>query len=98
MKALILMVMLGHSADVSTSLVAFHNGAHEMNPLILSERPVPFIAQAVVFSGVEAVLLHKLAKHHPTAARRLAWIQFSCSMGAATNNTIVIHRLYQQRR
>lgn len=93
MKTVLLLVILGHSVDITTSLVAFDKGGHEMNPLVISQAPAPFIIEGAAVSLGEIYVLKKIAKKHPKIAKTLGYIQFSVSMGAGTNNILAIDRL-----
>jgi hypothetical protein len=93
MKTLLLLIILSQGTDVSTSLVAFHRGATELNPLVLSTKPAPFIAEGVLFTGAEMYLLKKLSKHHPKLAKTLGYVQVGGSFGATANNINVIRKL-----
>jgi hypothetical protein len=63
--------MLSNSADAGTSLRAFHYGAYERNPLVISTKPAPFLIQTAVFSTVEGVVCWKLEKTHPKLVKAL---------------------------
>ena len=100
MKTLLIVLVLGQGADISTSLVAFHRGAHETNPLVVDHPPAAFLAESVGFVVFETVFLNKLSKHHPKVAKGLSYIQIGGSSVAAMNNALVIQRLgvYNSRR
>lgn len=93
MKELLLIVALGHGADMTTSLMSFHRGAYEVNPLVLSERPVPFLIEGTATAAVEIWALNKLSKKHPKLAKTLSYIQIGGSSAAAVNNMQVYRRL-----
>lgn len=95
MKTILILMVLGHGTDVATSLDAFHHGARELNPYVISQKPVPFVAQAAVFTVVEVMLLQKIAKKHPKLAKTLAYVQLGGSTAASVNNIIVSRRLRQ---
>ena len=98
MKTFLLLVMLGNGADVTTSLVAFDAGAYEANPLVLSEKPAPFIAQAVIVTVAETWALNKLSKKHPKLAKGIAYALVGVSIGASINNGFVINRQHGYSR
>jgi hypothetical protein len=73
--------------------MAFHRGGYETNPFVISEKPIPFIAEAVVFSTIETVVLNKLSKKHPKLAKTLSYVQIGGSTAASINNVAVYKRL-----
>ena len=91
---LILPLIIAHSTDVGTSLIAFQRGYREKNPFIISQRPVIFISQVAATTVLEIVLLRQLAKKHPKAARVLSLVQISTSLTATTWNIMVMNNGY----
>ena len=89
MKTLLLLVALGHGADAGSSLYAFHRGAVESNPLILSQSPAPFVAQMAGQAAAEMWILSRLSKDHPRAAKTLAWVTIGVRGSVAAHNVSV---------
>lgn len=96
MKELLLVMLLSNGADLVTSQMAFHRGAYEANPLVVSEKPVPFLVQGISFSVAEYFFLKRLSKKHPKWAKTLAMIQIGGSTAASVNNGIVYSRCGRQ--
>lgn len=96
MKTLLVLMALAQGADIGTSIGAFHLGAREQNPLIISTQPAPFIAQTVAMDAAKMLLLQKLSHAHPKLAKGLSYLQIGASSAAATNNAVWIHRLNQR--
>lgn len=96
MKAILLALALSQGADIGTSVTAFHYGATELNPLIISTKPAPFLAQTTGFVIGEIYFLNKLSKHHPKLARTLGYVQIGGSSAAAIHNAQVIRHLHGQ--
>lgn len=86
MKTLLVLLCLGNAADTATSLVAFSRGYGELNPLVVSTQPAPFIAEAAAATALEVWALHRIARHHPRLARGLALVQIGASTGVSINN------------
>lgn len=63
----------GNVADLGSTLYALNNGARETNPLY-GDHPSAAKLLAVKGAGtlLQYILLNKFAKHHPTAANRVA--------------------------
>lgn len=86
MKPLLIVLMLGRAADATTSLAAFHYGAIERNPLVISTQPAPFVAQTVLETAGEVWVLRKIAGKHPKWAKTLAVAQIAASFTVASLN------------
>lgn len=97
MKEFLIVVALAHGADMGTSLAAFHRGAGEANPLVVSTQPAPFVAQGVAVVVGESYLLNKLSKKHPKLARGLALVSISGSSAAAIHNMQIYNQLGRAR-
>ena len=93
MKTLMIVLILGQGADITTSIMAFNRGASESNPLVIDRPPAAFLAESIGFTAFEVVFLNKLSKHHPKIAKGLSYVQIGGSSAAATHNALVIHRL-----
>ena len=98
MKTLLLVLVLGNAADTTSSLAVFHAGGRETNPLVISQRPVPFVIQAAVFTTAEVWALRQLSASHPKWARALASIQIGVSTGLVVNNAVAYHRQLRNNR
>lgn len=92
MKPLLIVLMLGRAADATTSLAAFHYGATERNPLVLSTQPALFTTQMALETSGEVWALNKLSKTHPRWAMALSLAQIGASFTAATLNARDIPR------
>lgn len=92
MKTLLLLLVLGRGADATTSLIAFHGGATERNPLVVSTQPVIFTTQMALETGGEVWLLRRLAVQHQKWATTLALVQIGASVTAASLNARDLHR------
>jgi len=93
MKELLLAMVLAQGTDVTTSLIGFSHGATELNPLVLSTKPAPFIAEAAIASAAEVYLLNKLSHKHPKWAKGLSYLAIGSHSAASVNNIIVTQRL-----
>lgn len=93
MKVLLFTFLFAKGADTSTSLVAFNHGAIEANPLILSSRPAPFVAQMAIGAAGELWLIRKLNHAgHPKWARVIGWSMTGASIAASAKNLRVIQQ------
>src|ERR1043166_7856559 len=91
MKPLIIALILGHSADATTSLVAFQKGLREVNPLVISTKPAPFIAEISAVAVGESWWLTHLSKKHPRVAKGLALAQIGGSALVSIHNAKLTH-------
>jgi hypothetical protein len=96
MKTLLVILALTRAADTTSSLTAFHHGAQEGNPLVISAKPAPFVAQMAAETVGQVYLIHALNQRgHPKWARAIALVQISASSGATAWNAIVVQRQFQ---
>jgi hypothetical protein len=84
-----------YAADSASSLYAFHYGAGEANPLVLSTKPFPFLVQNISHYSLERWALKRLAKNHPKLARVSAWASVSVRAAVVVNNVWVARRQRQ---
>lgn len=86
LKAILLAMAIARGADTGTSLVVFHQGGTETNPLVVSQQPLAFAAQMAAETAFQTWLVRRLDHHHPRWARTIAFAQIGASAWATTGN------------
>ncbi len=89
-KALLLTLVLTHGADTATSLYGFSHGAVEVNPLIASTHPAPFLVQEATLTTVQVWAFARLHQHHPRLATGLTLACIGVETAVTTHNVRVL--------
>lgn len=95
LRALLITLVLSHGTDVGTSLAVFHAGGVEVNPLVLSSKPAPFVLQASLLTTGEIIVLRRVSRRHRRWAIALSLIDITASVAASVHN---IQQLHVQQR
>ncbi len=85
-KILLFTLACTHGTDAGSSLYAFSHGAYEVNPLIISTRPAPFLLEVGATSTASVWLLARLHRHHPRIAWTLALAGTTLETAATIHN------------
>lgn len=86
MKSCILVLILGSSADLSSTMYALNNGAREANPIMTGSTAKMVAIKAGGTAGI-IYLVNKLKKNKPKTANIV-----SCSIGAGFG-AIAVHNI-----
>lgn len=85
MKELLLLAIL-HGTSITQTQIGISRGLHESNPFVPHGRVGNAVVASVGTVG-QIALYHWLAKTHPVAAKRLAWLSIGIESSDVVWNT-----------